>query len=90
MMLEYVYPRQGSIAASAAGGVRQKQTHILAICCLYEIGSEYYFGVSACRLLYLSQFLFGNAYLALFSRLFAKRERFLNERTILIAGPDSA
>lgn len=67
MMLEYVYPRQGSIAASAAGVVMQKQVRILAIWCPHEIEPEYYFGAFAWRLLYLSQFLFGNAYLVIFS-----------------------
>lgn len=90
MMLEYVYPRQGSIAASAAGGVMQKQTHMPAICCLQVIESEYYFCTVAWELLYMSQLLFGNAYLVIFSRLFAKRERFRNERTIFVAGPVKA
>ena len=67
MMLEYVYPRQGSIAASAAGGVRQKQSRMPTMYCLHEVESELYLGTVAWRLLYLSQFLFGNAYLVVFS-----------------------
>jgi hypothetical protein len=39
MMLEYVYPRQGSIAASAAGGVMQ--IHMPTIDCPQVIESEY-------------------------------------------------
>jgi hypothetical protein len=47
MMLEYVYPRQGSIAASAAGGVMQKQIRMPTICCLHVVESEYYLGAFA-------------------------------------------